>query len=148
LFLDVILPEKFRISATSHGMYYNILDENDRIRAVYFYKSAFYDRDAYLNFKSRYNYNVISYLLQSELGHYEKKKFKRKINLNDRFKGDMFREENGDIIIYRDDFSVLVYKQKDLYEEYEEDVYIRKYKNCYVEYNNTPHFSKSQIMIM
>lgn len=141
LFLDVILPENLRISATSHGMYYNILDKNDRIRAVYFYKSAFYDRDAYLNFKSRYDYNVISYLPESELGYFVKRKFKRKINLDDMFKGEMcHKESNGNVIIYRDDYTVLMYKEEDLYEEYEQDVYIRKYKNCYREKLNTPHF--------
>ena len=49
LFLEAEMPEGWKTECTSHGMWNNILDQEGRVRAMYFYKSAFYDRDAFVN---------------------------------------------------------------------------------------------------
>lgn len=54
LFLDVVLPEGWRKQATDHSMWNNLVDDKGRVRAMFFYKAAFYDRDAFIRFKSRY----------------------------------------------------------------------------------------------
>lgn len=55
LFFDVELPEGWKIEATSHHMWNNLLDDKGRKRANFFYKAAFYDRDAFINFDTRYH---------------------------------------------------------------------------------------------
>lgn len=46
IFTHVELPEGWKVVPTSHSMHNDILDEKGRKRASYFYKAAFYDRDA------------------------------------------------------------------------------------------------------
>lgn len=54
LFLGVKLPEGWKKEATDHSMWNNLRDEKGRIRARFFYKAAFYDRDSFINFNTRY----------------------------------------------------------------------------------------------
>lgn len=54
LFLDVVLPEGWKKQATDHSMWNNLVDDKGRVRAMFFYKAAFYDRDSFINFKTRY----------------------------------------------------------------------------------------------
>lgn len=58
LFWNVILPEGWKIEATDHSMWNNLFDNKGRKRANFFYKAAFYDRDAFINFDTRYHTTV------------------------------------------------------------------------------------------
>ena len=58
LFWSVALPEGWRIEATDHSMWNNLFDDKGRKRANFFYKAAFYDRDAFINFDTRYHVTV------------------------------------------------------------------------------------------
>ena len=55
LFYNVMLPNGWKKESTGHSMWNNLLDERGKIRATIFYKAAFYDRDAFINFEQRYN---------------------------------------------------------------------------------------------
>ena len=54
LFLDVQLPEGWKINPTDHSMWSNLVDANGCVRASIFYKAAFYDREAFINMQCRY----------------------------------------------------------------------------------------------
>lgn len=54
LFMGVKLPDGWKKEATDHSMWNNLVDDKGRIRATFFYKAAFYDRDAFVNFETRY----------------------------------------------------------------------------------------------
>lgn len=54
LFFDVQLPAGWKKEGTDHSMWNRLLDDKGRERATFFYKAAFYDRDAFINFTSRY----------------------------------------------------------------------------------------------
>lgn len=58
LFWNVKLPEGWNIKATDHSMWNNLFDDKGRKRANFFYKAAFYDRDAFINFKTRFSISV------------------------------------------------------------------------------------------
>lgn len=51
LFFEVELPAGWKIVATDHTMWSNLIDEDGKITASIFYKAAFYDRDAFFNIK-------------------------------------------------------------------------------------------------
>lgn len=55
LFWNVTLPDGWKIKATEHSMWNNLVDHKNRKRANFFYKAAFYDRDAFINFDTRFN---------------------------------------------------------------------------------------------
>lgn len=54
LFWNVKLPEGWEVRATDHAMWNELIDNKGRKRASFFYKAAFYDRDAFINFNTRY----------------------------------------------------------------------------------------------
>lgn len=54
LFLGVKLPDGWKKETTDHSMWNNLIDDKGRIRARFFYKAAFYDRDSFINFNHRY----------------------------------------------------------------------------------------------
>lgn len=58
LFLDVELPEGWEIKATDHSMWNEVRDEKGRVRMTFFYKAAFYDRDAFANLQTRFHLDV------------------------------------------------------------------------------------------
>ena len=58
LFWSISLPEGWKIEATDHSMWNNLFDNKGRKRANFFYKAAFYDRDAFINFDTRYHATV------------------------------------------------------------------------------------------
>jgi len=58
LFYSVELPEGWKIKATSHSMWNDLIDNKGRTRASFFYKAAFYDRDAFINFNTRYSFRI------------------------------------------------------------------------------------------
>lgn len=54
MFWNVQLPDGWKIEATSHPLWNDLIDDKGRKRASFFYKAAFYDRDAFINFDTRY----------------------------------------------------------------------------------------------
>jgi len=54
MFFDVEMPSGWKKEATDHSMWNNLLDDKGRVRATFFYKAAFYDRDAFVSFSTRY----------------------------------------------------------------------------------------------
>ena len=54
LFVTVTLPPGWTKQATDHSMWSHLLDDKSRVRAMIFYKAAFYDRSADLQLKRRY----------------------------------------------------------------------------------------------
>ena len=50
LFWSVKLPEGWEIRETDHSMWNNLIDDKGRVRARFFYKAAFYDREAFIEF--------------------------------------------------------------------------------------------------
>ena len=58
LFWNVKLPEGWKIKPTSHSMWNELRDAKNRIRFKFFYKAAFYDRDAFSNFQTRFQLEV------------------------------------------------------------------------------------------
>ena len=56
LFLDVELPNGWKKDSTDHSMWNKLFDDKGRERLNFFYKAAFYDRDAFVNFTTRYNW--------------------------------------------------------------------------------------------
>lgn len=55
LFYNVQLPEGWEIKATDHSMWNDLFDDKGRKRAKFFCKAAFYDRDAFINFDTRFH---------------------------------------------------------------------------------------------
>lgn len=49
LFCDAILPNGWRVRATDHSMWNELIDQRGLVRSTYFYKASFYDRDAFMN---------------------------------------------------------------------------------------------------
>jgi len=132
LFVDVILPEGWKKQYTEHAMWNNLLDDKGRIRATYFYKAAFYDRDAFIYFKTRYDYQCIKYLKHEESGHYETRKVKTLNTENN-------PTSNGRYF-YTDDRGFEFVSEENKYIEVEEKFWVPKFKDKYEEYNNTPHY--------
>jgi hypothetical protein len=58
LFMGVKLPKGWTKKATDHSMWCELIDDKGRKRAAIFYKAAFYDRDAFINFETRYQYTT------------------------------------------------------------------------------------------
>ena len=58
LFWNVKLPEGWEIKATDHSMWNELFDNKGRKRATFFYKAAFYDRDAFIRFTTRFHVSV------------------------------------------------------------------------------------------
>ncbi len=58
LFLGVKLPDGWKKESTDHSMWNNLVDDKGRIRAKFFYKASFYDRDAFVNFERRIHFRV------------------------------------------------------------------------------------------
>lgn len=54
LFTQARLPPGWTKRGSSHDMWSYILDEQGRERCAIFYKAAYYDREAFLNLRSRY----------------------------------------------------------------------------------------------
>lgn len=54
LFIACMFPEGWTKQPTDHSMWSELLDAQGRVRAMIFYKAAFYDRDAHISLKRRY----------------------------------------------------------------------------------------------
>lgn len=53
----------------------NLLDNKGRKRADFFYKAAFYDRDAFINFRHRYSYEICPFDNYESDASYGERKF-------------------------------------------------------------------------
>lgn len=69
LFWNVQLPDGWKIEATSHPLWNDLIDDKGRKRASFFYKAAFYDRDAFINFDTRYTIRVDHTADYAEVGY-------------------------------------------------------------------------------
>lgn len=58
LFYNIKLPDGWEIKATDHSMWNELFDDKGRKRADFFYKAAFYDRNAFINFDTRFHLSV------------------------------------------------------------------------------------------
>jgi len=56
IFINVNLPEGWKIEATEHSMWSELIDPQGRNRAGIFYKAAFYDRSAKFTLDRRFSY--------------------------------------------------------------------------------------------
>ena len=54
IFVECQFPEGWRLEATDHDMWSNLLDNKGRLRGKVFYKAAFYDRRASFNLVPRF----------------------------------------------------------------------------------------------
>lgn len=78
IFLNVKLPEGWKLQATDHSMHSDLLDEQGRKRAGIFYKAAFYDRNAHFNFTARFRANCEpADAYKSSASYEERKQMKR-----------------------------------------------------------------------
>ena len=59
LFINVQLPEGWKIEPTNHSMWSDLVDDKGRKRAGIFYKAAFYDRNAHFDLSRRYSITEI-----------------------------------------------------------------------------------------
>ncbi len=55
LWQEVELPEGWKIEATEHSMWNVVRDVLGRVRISFFYKAAFYDRDAFMSAQTRFD---------------------------------------------------------------------------------------------
>ena len=76
LFWNVTLPDGWKIKATDHFMWNELLDDKGRKRASFFYKAAFYDRDAFINFECRYGYKISPFDNYESDATYEERRIK------------------------------------------------------------------------
>jgi hypothetical protein len=79
LFAIVTLPKGWRVVQTDHDMWSNLVDEKGRVRANIFYKAAFYDRRADINFVRRY-----------KTGDFPEDNFESRISYKERKEGDWY----------------------------------------------------------
>ena len=70
LFMEVELPTGWSLKRTDHSMWSNLIDNKGRERASIFYKAAFYDRDAFINFNRRFH-------ISSEKHDYDEEQFEQ-----------------------------------------------------------------------
>lgn len=140
LFLDVELPIGWQIKNTDHSMWNELVDDKGRVRATFFYKAAFYDRDAFINFDRRYNFTMHDYLPTSEKGHYEMQKVKYRNNIDVDIENII--EQNGKMyFVERNEaWGTETMYPVEKYTVKEEKVWIPKYKDSYQERNNTPMY--------
>jgi len=90
LFMSVKLPEGWSIKPTDHSMWSNLVDDKGRARASIFYKAAFYDRDAHLNFNRRFR-------ISGKQADYDEKQFEYKQEyIIDGYKTEWVEEEIKD----------------------------------------------------
>lgn len=61
LFFNVILPDGWKVKPTDHSMWNEVVDEKGRKRISFFYKGAFYDREAFSNFEKRFTYSEMPF---------------------------------------------------------------------------------------
>ena len=76
LFLNVELPEDWQVKATDHSMWNDVIDKLGRKRISFFYKGAFYDRDAFSSFERRYTLSEMPFDDYNTDASYEERKSK------------------------------------------------------------------------
>lgn len=75
LLFTVELPEGWEIKYQD-GYWKSVIDNKSRERIIFFYKSSFYDRDAFSNFCRRYSFEISPFDDYKSKSTYEERKFK------------------------------------------------------------------------
>jgi len=101
LFFNVQIPEGWKIEATDHSMWNNVFDNKNRKRISFFYKGAFYDRDAFANFEKRYSYSEMPFDDYKTDATYEERKANKFYGVVYDCENEIFRTEG---IINKDYF--------------------------------------------
>lgn len=52
IFVECTFPKGWKLEGTGHSMWNNILDDKGRVRAMFFFKAAFYDYNAHIGLPS------------------------------------------------------------------------------------------------
>lgn len=52
IFCDALLPKGWSKQATDHSMWSKLVDDTGKVRAMIFYKAAFYDRSAFMRIEA------------------------------------------------------------------------------------------------
>jgi len=139
----VELPIGWKKRSTGHSMWNDLVDDKGRVRATFFYKAAFYDRDAFINFERRYDFRTVTSLPTDQRGHYEMQKVK---SLNPAYanredREDIIEESDGKhYVVYRDDPYGMTMVSLEKYILTEEKVWVSNFRNGYQERNNTPFY--------
>ena len=60
LFRHCTMPNGWKKVPTDHSMWNNVVDDKGRVRGRYFYKGAFYDRDAFISPCYRFTFSKMS----------------------------------------------------------------------------------------
>lgn len=76
LLYRVQLPEGWKLVPTGHHLWNDIFDDKGRKRISYFYKAAFWDRDAFSNFVCRYGFTIQPFDEYNSDATYEERMFK------------------------------------------------------------------------
>jgi hypothetical protein len=138
IFLDVVLPEGWKKESTDHSMYTKLIDDRGRQRMTFFYKAAFYDREAFIStIERRFDFRVFENLSEEERGHYESRMVKV-----------LIEDDGADYRVWADDPVVeemmidgSIYKRPiKRYRMEKQKEWIAKYKDWHEEKNNTPMY--------
>lgn len=68
IFYDVVMPKGWEVKETEHSMWTLLIDDKGNERAMIFYKAAFYDRSAHIDFNRRYRV-VGNYIGEKEMSY-------------------------------------------------------------------------------
>ena len=102
IFLNVELPDGWKLEPTEHDMWSHLKDSKGRARANVFYKAAFYDRSAHIDINSR---------------------FRCAVEPEDRYKSGVSAQERGKIpwqgVVYDSDKEIFATKPRMLKGGYE-----------------------------
>lgn len=75
LFYSVVLPEGWTVNSVD-SLWNSVKDSKGRERISFFYKGAFWDRDAFCNFNTRYGFSVMPFDNYNSDASYDERKLK------------------------------------------------------------------------
>lgn len=149
LFVDVQMPKGWHVQSTDHSMWTKLVDDKGHTRASIFYKAAFYDRDAFINFEKRYSFSIIKWLPDEKKYKTEKETYTEIVKDSNsnyreqaRFYGDNVMFESDKIIeIMESDGTIhRLNKNKPKTITKTRNVKVSIFNDLYEETNNTPHY--------
>lgn len=76
LFCSVELPAGWECKGTDHPMWNEVMDEKGRKRISFFYKRAWYDREAFSDYVHRYSFSIMPFDDFNTDATYQERKFK------------------------------------------------------------------------
>lgn len=138
LFCECVLPDGWEKKSTSHSMWNELLDDKGRVRATYFYKGVFYDRDAFIHLEKRFSVHVIDYLPSDQKGK-EKEIIVKGLHEDWEEGAREFLKEDGQIyFVTEENWGIVRYQPK--FVKTKEKVWVPRFKSSYSERNNTPYY--------